>query len=95
MNLANDFDRIPGLISHKTLFKPKTACLSIYPSVNLRELHEWMSGHLSRHPLFEAVPEAEAAEDPVVGKLFESTEEGQKVSRNSGTNCIKEVFPET
>ena len=44
-----------------------------------------MSGHLSRHPLFEAVPEAEAAEDPVVEKLFESTEEGQKVSRNTAT----------
>ena len=43
-----------------------------------------MSGHLSRHPLFEAVPEAEAARDPVVEKLFESTEEGQKVSRNDG-----------
>ena len=56
----------------------------VYAVTDVRELHEWMSGHLSRHPLFEAVPDAEAAEDPVVAKLYESTEEGQKVTRNDG-----------
>ena len=56
----------------------------VYAVTDVKELHEWMSGHLSRHPLFEAVPEAEAAEDAVVAKLFESTEEGQKVTRNDG-----------
>ena len=56
----------------------------VYAVTDVKELHEWMSGHLSQHPLFEAVPEAEAAEDAVVAKLFESTEEGQKVTRNEG-----------
>ena len=40
--------------------------------------------HLSQHPLFRRLTAEEQHSDPVVEKLFESSEEGQKVSRNQG-----------
>ena len=40
--------------------------------------------HLSQHPLFQRLSDEEQHSDPVVEKLFESSEEGQKVSRNQG-----------
>ena len=40
--------------------------------------------HLSAHPLFRRLTASEQDSDPVVAKLFESSEEGQKVSRNQG-----------
>ena len=40
--------------------------------------------HLAQHPLFRRLSAAEQDSDPVVEKLFESSEEGQKVSRNQG-----------
>lgn len=40
--------------------------------------------HISAHPLFERLTDAELNEDPVVSILFNSTEEGQKVTRNLG-----------
>lgn len=43
-----------------------------------------MVKHLSEHPLFERLNEEEMKADPVVELLFESTEEGQKVTRNAG-----------
>ncbi|KAK6059706.1 putative mitoferrin-1 [Cooperia oncophora] len=43
-----------------------------------------MARHLSEHPLFERLTKEEEDSDPVVPLLFESTEEGQKVSRNDG-----------
>ena len=39
---------------------------------------------MSAHPLFRRLSEQEKEADPVVEKLFESSEEGQKVTRNSG-----------
>ncbi len=56
----------------------------VYTITDVKDLHEWMSGHLSAHPLFERLTEEELSADPVVAKLYESTEEGQKVSRAKG-----------
>ena len=44
-----------------------------------------MTQHISEHPLFQRIPEDEMKTDPVVEKLYESTEEGKKVSRNEGS----------
>ncbi|XP_059099472.1 tRNA (guanine-N(7)-)-methyltransferase-like [Tigriopus californicus] len=56
----------------------------IYTMTDVEELHVWMSSHCAEHPLFEALTESELQLDPVVTKLYESTEEGQKVTRNAG-----------
>eukprot|EP00088_Acartia_fossae_P004185 TRINITY_DN1177_c0_g1_i5.p1 TRINITY_DN1177_c0_g1~~TRINITY_DN1177_c0_g1_i5.p1 ORF type:complete len:276 (-),score=55.92 TRINITY_DN1177_c0_g1_i5:300-1082(-) len=56
----------------------------IYTVTDVEDLFDWMTSHLTAHPLFERIPDAEMNEDPVIEKLFESSEEGQKVSRNSG-----------
>ncbi|CAA91400.1 tRNA (guanine-N(7)-)-methyltransferase [Caenorhabditis elegans] len=56
----------------------------IYTITDVKDLHEWMVKHLSEHPLFERLTEEEMKKDPIVEMLFESTEEGQKVTRNDG-----------
>lgn len=45
-----------------------------------------MCTHFEEHPLFERVPLEELSEDPIVGHLGTSTEEGKKVLRNGGKN---------
>jgi len=60
----------------------------VYTLTDVRELHVWMSEHLSKHPLFEEVLEPGYRDDPVVPLLFNSTEEGQKVERNSGEKIL-------
>ena len=66
------------------LFFPFREGGKIYTVTDVRDLFEWMTKHLSEHPLFERVEETLLDQDPVVEKLFESSEEGQKVSRNAG-----------
>ena len=44
--------------------------------------------HLSGHPLFRRLGEDEKQSDPVVEKLFESSEEGQKVSLTGNINNL-------
>ena len=56
----------------------------IYTITDVEELHQWMTSHCERHPLFQRLTQAELDADPVVAKLYESTEEGQKVTRNEG-----------
>ena len=56
----------------------------LYIITDVEDLFEWMAGHLERHPLFQRLSEEELKQDPVVAKLYESTEEGQKVSRAQG-----------
>lgn len=56
----------------------------IYTITDVREVHDWMVTHISEHPLFQQISQEEMDADPVVAKLFESTEEGQKVTRNKG-----------
>jgi len=56
----------------------------VYIITDVEDLFEWMTKHLEAHPLFARLSDEEQAKDPVVPKLYESTEEGQKVTRNSG-----------
>lgn len=56
----------------------------VYTITDVRDLHEWMVSHFDQFPLFERISGSELDNDPVVAKLYESTEEGQKVSRNKG-----------
>ncbi|CAI4231001.1 unnamed protein product [Auanema sp. JU1783] len=56
----------------------------LYTMTDVEELHNWMVEHLTEHPLFERLTKEEEAADPVVPMLYESTEEGQKVTRNEG-----------
>ena len=55
-----------------------------YVVTDVKALHEWMVKHLTEHPLFERLSEEELERDPCVPLLFESSEEGKKVTRNSG-----------
>lgn len=58
----------------------------VYTITDVPELHQWMCTHFEEHPLFERVPLEELSEDPIVGHLGTSTEEGKKVLRNGGKN---------
>lgn len=60
----------------------------VYTVTDVKDLHEWMVHHFTEHPLFNRVDEDNLADDPVVQYLYESTEEGQKVSRNSGDKFL-------
>ncbi|PVD33780.1 hypothetical protein C0Q70_05041 [Pomacea canaliculata] len=60
----------------------------VYTITDVKELHEWMVQHFSDFPLFQQVPENELASDIVVSKLYDSTEEGQKVTRNNGQKWL-------
>ncbi|XP_075757839.1 tRNA (guanine-N(7)-)-methyltransferase isoform X1 [Pelodiscus sinensis] len=56
----------------------------IYTITDVAEVHEWMVGHFSEHPLFVQVPVEDLASDPILGRLGTCTEEGKKVQRNGG-----------
>lgn len=56
----------------------------IYIATDVLDLFEWMDSRLSIHPLFQKLSEDEIEKDPTVSLLFESTEEGRKVSRAGG-----------
>lgn len=60
----------------------------VYTITDVPDLCDWMKKHFTEHPLFEEVKEDELAQDLVVEKLYESTEEGQKVTRNSGVKLV-------
>ncbi|XP_045473308.1 tRNA (guanine-N(7)-)-methyltransferase isoform X2 [Harmonia axyridis] len=60
----------------------------VYTITDVKELHEWMVAHFSEHPLFERINEEEAVADPIVEKLYASSEEGQKVTRNNGDKFL-------
>ena len=57
----------------------------IYIATDVHDLFEWMDSRLSSHPLFLKLSEEDANQDPTVSLLFESTEEGRKVSRAGGS----------
>lgn len=63
----------------------------VYIATDVLDLFEWMDSRLSKHPLFSKLSEEEAEKDPTVSLLFESTEEGRKVSR-AGGNKWKAVY---
>lgn len=79
-------------IINKTLLAEYAYVLAIgaiiYTVTDVKDLHEWMVLHFQEHPLFESIPEEEWAKDPIVEKLYESTEEGQKVTRNKGDKFV-------
>ena len=54
----------------------------VYTITDVVAMHEWMVQHLEDHPLFERVSDAAVTADPVVARMYESTEEGKKVARN-------------
>ncbi|XP_051153092.1 tRNA (guanine-N(7)-)-methyltransferase [Leptopilina boulardi] len=60
----------------------------VYTMTDVKDLHEWMVLHFEKHPLFERIPDNQLADDPIVEKLYESTEEGQKVTRNKGDKFL-------
>ena len=60
----------------------------VYTITDVKELHDWMVEHFVEFPLFERVSEDNLQHDPVIPKLYESTEEGQKVSRNKGDKYL-------
>ncbi|XP_067655230.1 tRNA (guanine-N(7)-)-methyltransferase-like [Haliotis asinina] len=60
----------------------------VYTITDVKDLHDWMVEHFEAFPLFQRVSEEELKEDIVVDKLFNSTEEGQKVTRNKGEKLL-------
>ncbi|KAG7210900.1 hypothetical protein KM043_016278 [Ampulex compressa] len=60
----------------------------VYTVTDVKDLHEWINQHFHDHPLFEDVSKEELETDPIVEKLYESTEEGQKVTRNKGDKFL-------
>lgn len=63
----------------------------VYIATDVLDLFEWMDSRLSVHPLFQKLSDEDVESDPTVSLLFESTEEGQKVSR-AGGNKWKAVY---
>ncbi|KAK9873354.1 hypothetical protein WA026_022159 [Henosepilachna vigintioctopunctata] len=60
----------------------------VYTITDVKDLHEWMVKHFTEHPLFERLTEEELTADIIVEKLYASSEEGQKVTRNNGDKYI-------
>ncbi|XP_065072268.1 tRNA (guanine-N(7)-)-methyltransferase B-like [Rhopilema esculentum] len=56
----------------------------VYTITDVEELHIWMKEHFNDHPLFRELEKEEYKDDPVVDKVYNSTEEGKKVARNKG-----------
>ncbi|KAF4518025.1 hypothetical protein B566_EDAN009258 [Ephemera danica] len=59
-----------------------------YTVTDVPDLHDWMVRCFDKHPLFERVSDQENNEDPVVEKLWDSSEEGKKVTRNNGPKLL-------
>nr|XP_003702971.1 PREDICTED: tRNA (guanine-N(7)-)-methyltransferase isoform X1 [Megachile rotundata] len=60
----------------------------VYTVTDVKDLHEWIVRHFQEHPLFDELSKEEVDKDPIVEKLYESTEEGQKVTRNKGDKFL-------
>ncbi|GFS07287.1 tRNA (guanine-N(7)-)-methyltransferase [Elysia marginata] len=60
----------------------------VYTITDVKDLHEWMVSHLTAFPLFSRVSQEELDNDPVIEKIYSSTEEGQKVTRNKGDKWL-------
>lgn len=57
----------------------------LYTITDVADLHSWMVRHLEAHPLFERIPDEQLADDPCMAAIHNSTEEGKKVERLSGS----------
>ncbi|XP_074661039.1 tRNA (guanine-N(7)-)-methyltransferase-like [Tubulanus polymorphus] len=60
----------------------------LYTITDVKDVHDWMVEHLSSHPLFSRLSDEQLKDDPIVPKLYDSTEEGQKVTRNNGDKYL-------
>lgn len=60
----------------------------VYTITDVKDLHDWMVEHFEKFPLFKRMTEDELTGDVVISKLFNSTEEGQKVTRNNGEKFL-------
>jgi len=60
----------------------------VYTITDVKDLHEWMVEHFEKFPLFQRIKEDDLKGDVVVDKLYNSTEEGQKVTRNKGEKFL-------
>lgn len=56
----------------------------VYFVTDVKMLFDWMYEHFKRFPLFEELSKEEIEQDIIVPHLFDSSEEGQKVTRNRG-----------
>uniref|UniRef100_A0A1B6C0T8 tRNA (guanine-N(7)-)-methyltransferase n=2 Tax=Clastoptera arizonana TaxID=38151 RepID=A0A1B6C0T8_9HEMI len=60
----------------------------IYTVTDVQDLHNWMVEHITEHPLFERVTDSELLKDPIINKILDCSEEGQKVTRNDGPKYL-------
>ncbi|KAB0795178.1 hypothetical protein PPYR_01803 [Photinus pyralis] len=60
----------------------------VYTVTDVKDLHDWIVKHFTEHPLFNRKPQEELRSDPIVDKLYSSSEEGQKVTRNNGDKYL-------
>lgn len=60
----------------------------VYTVTDVKDLHDWMVKHFVEHPLFVRLGKEELSSDPVIEKLYDSSEEGQKVTRNKGNKFL-------
>ncbi|ODV64735.1 hypothetical protein HYPBUDRAFT_237823 [Hyphopichia burtonii NRRL Y-1933] len=60
----------------------------VYTITDVEDLHNWMVQHLNDHPLFKRLDENWEKQDKCVELMWNSTEEGQKVTRNKGSKWI-------
>ncbi|KAK6455058.1 uncharacterized protein RJT20DRAFT_98594 [Scheffersomyces xylosifermentans] len=60
----------------------------VYTITDVEDLHKWMVKHLEEHPLFERLDEEWEKQDKCANIMYNSTEEGQKVTRNKGSKWI-------
>jgi len=63
----------------------------VYTITDVKDLHDWMSAHLSAFPLFEPVDEKTLRSEgkgPIIDAVYTSTEEGKKVERNGGEKWL-------
>ena len=60
----------------------------VYFGTDVEELYNWMDSHFNEHPLFKQLTEDEISSDAIYSKLFDCTEEGQKVTRAGGKKFL-------
>lgn len=60
----------------------------LYTVTDVKDLHDWMCRHIEAHPLFEKLSQEDMEADVLYSKLPDSSEEGQKVTRNKGERWI-------
>lgn len=60
----------------------------IYTITDVEDLHNWMVKHLEEHPMFERLSKEWEKQDKCVSIMWNSTEEGKKVTRNKGSKWV-------